>query len=152
MMGGMFGGAAGVAGGGGTTGTTSGSSNDVVSIGIKQNASQNAQGMAPEGQAVRLSLQQGQTAEAQIQLQGGRCYTLIGGSTPGVLETQIIVTMPSPLQNQVLGQNAAGMNPMPVVWGGGNCYRSPSPIPMPVRVEVTMKTGTGTIGIQPYSK
>ena len=71
---------------------------------------------------------------------------------PGVFETEIKVTMPAPLTTQVLGQNAAGPNPMPVVWGGGNCYTTPSPIAMPVRLEVTMKQGAGTIGIQPYAK
>jgi len=86
-------------------------------------------------------------------LAGGKCYTLIGASTPGVFETEVVVTMPAPLNNQVLGQNAAGMNPMPVVWGGGQCYRSQVPFgAMPVTVRVTMKSGQGTVGIQPYAK
>ena len=150
MVGGVLGGLSGTATGGGGTGTGS-SSTDPVAIGVRNSASQNAQGMNPDGEMVRLQLQQGQTAEAQINLQAGRCYTLIGASSLGVLETEIIALMPG--VNQELGRNAAGMNPMPVVWGGGNCYKSPMPIgAMPVTLRVTMKSGAGTIGIQPYAK
>jgi hypothetical protein len=150
---GMVGAVLGGLGGTATTGTGGGANPaDPISIGIQSNASQNAPGMNPDGSMVKLSLQQGQTSEGQVTLQPGKCYTLIGASSIGVLETEIKVTMPAPLNTQVLGQNAAGMNPMPVVWGGGNCYRSPSPIAMPVRLEVTMKSGAGTIGIQAYSK
>ena len=144
-LGGLLGGASGTATGGGTT-----SSTDPVAIGIKQNASQNAPGMTAEGNAVRLQLQQGQMQEAQINLQGNRCYTLVGASTPGVFETEVIVLIPG--VNQEVGRNAAGMNPMPTVWPGANCYRSPSPVGMPVTVRVTMKMGQGTVGLQPYSK
>jgi hypothetical protein len=108
--------------------------------------------MKPDGSLLKLTLQQGQTSDGQFNLQPGKCYTLVGASMPGVIEVAIKVTMPSPLQQQVLGQNDAGPNPMPVVWGGGNCYRSPAPMAMPVRLEVTMKSGAGTIGIQPYAK
>jgi len=126
--------------------------NDAIALGIQGSAAQNAAGMQPAGSAVRLNLQQGQTSEGQFTLEPGKCYTLIGASNPGVIETSIKVTMPAPLQTQVLGQNASGPNPMPVVWGGGNCYRSPAPIAMPVRLEVTMGMGAGQIGIQPYAK
>jgi len=146
MVGAVLGGIGGGTGGDGTNAA------DPIAIGIRNNASQNAPGMNPDGSMVKLSLQQGQTSEGQVTLQPGKCYTLVGASSIGVLETEIKVTMPAPLTQQVLGQNAAGMNPMPVVWGGGNCYRSPSPIAMPVRLEVTMKSGAGTIGIQAYSK
>ncbi len=149
MMGAVLGGLGGAATG--TDGSTP-SATDPISIGIQQNASQNAPGMVPDGSVVRLTLQQGQTSEGQITLQPNKCYTLVAASMPGVFEAEIKVTMPAPLTTQVLGQNAAGMNPMPVVWGGGNCYRTPSPIAMPARLEVTMKSGAGTIGIQPYSK
>jgi hypothetical protein len=126
--------------------------NDAIALGIQGSATQNAPGMQPAGSAVRLNLQQGQTSEGQFTLEPGKCYTLIGASNPGVIETSIKVTMPAPLQTQVLGQNASGPNPMPVVWGSGNCYRSPAPIAMPVRLEVTMVMGAGQIGIQPYAK
>lgn len=130
----------------------SGGPNDAIAIGIQANAQQQAPGMQPAGSAIRLNLQQGQVSEGQFTLEPGKCYTLVGASNPGVIETSIKVTMLAPLQTQVLGQNAAGPNPMPVVWGGGNCYRTPSPIAMPVRLEVKMVTGAGQIGIQPYAK
>ena len=151
-LGGILGGLSGTATGGtGTTGGTASTGSDVVAVGIRTNASQNAQGMNPDGQMLRLSLSQGQTQEAQINLQAGRCYTLIGASTPGVFEAEIIALMP--VTNQELGRNASGMNPMPVVWGGGNCYRSPMPMgAMPVTLRVTLKSGSGTLGIQPYAK
>lgn len=142
---GTLGGATG-GGGGGAGGV------DPISLGIQHNAAQNAPGMQPVGSLLRLNLQQGQTSEGQVQLQPGKCYTLVGASMPGVIETSIKVTMPAPLQQQVLGQNDAGPNPMPVVWGGANCYTSPAPLPMPVRLEVTMVQGAGQIGIQPYAK
>lgn len=146
MIGGVLGGLGGT-GGTGTGGT------DAISLGIQHNASMNAKGMQPIGQAVRLNLQQGQTQEAQIQLTGGKCYTLVGASNPGVIEVQIQVTMPAPMTQQVLGQNDAGPNPMPVVWPNEKCYQvPPSPVPIPLRLAVTMKQGVGMIGIQPYGK
>ena len=139
---------------GGMVGAVLGGSgpNDAIAMGIQTSAQQNAAGMQPAGSAVRLNLQQGQASEGQFTLEPGKCYTLIGASNPGVLETAIKVTLPAPLQTQVLGENAPGPNPMPVVWGAGNCYRSPSPLPIPVRLEVKMVTGAGQIGIQPYAK
>lgn len=150
MVGGVLGTLGGAATGGGTGGGAGGA--DPISLGIQHNASQNAPGMQPEGQMVRLTLQQGQTSEGQFQLQPGKCYTIVGASMPGVIETAVKITMPAPLTTQVLGQNASGPNPMPVVWGGGNCYRTPSPIAMPVRLEVTMVSGAGAVGLQPYAK
>jgi len=150
MVGAVLGQMGGAATGGGATG--GGGAADPITLGIQHNASQNAPGMQPVGSMVKLTLQQGETSEGQFQLQPGKCYTLVGAAMPGVIETAIKVTMPAPLTTQVLGQNAAGPNPMPVVWGGGNCYKTPSPIAMPVRLEVTMKQGAGTIGIQPYAK
>ncbi len=150
---GMVGGVLGSLGGAAAGGTTGGAgSTDPISLGIQHNASQNAPGMKPDGSMVKLTLQQGQMSEGQFNLAPGKCYTLVGASMPGVFEVAIKVTMPAPLTTQVLGQNPAGANPMPVVWGGGNCYRSPSPLAMPVRLEVKMVRGAGTIGIQPYSK
>jgi hypothetical protein len=143
MLGGVGGAAPANGGSGGT---------DLISVGIQQSAQANAPGMRADGSAVRLQLSQGQTSEGQIQLQAGKCYTLIAASNPGVLEVSIKVTMPSPMQAQVLGESEAGMNPMPTVWKG-NCYKSPLPMgAMPARVEVTMKSGSGMIGIQPYAK
>ena len=150
-LGGLVGGVLGTLGGA-ATGGGSVPGADPVALGIQHNASQNAPGMTAEGSVLKMSLQQGQTSEAQITLQPNKCYTLVGASMPGVLEVGIRVTMPKPLDQQVLGQNDAGPNPMPVVWPGANCYRNPAPIAMPVRVEVTMKSGAGTIGLQPYSK
>ena len=152
MVGAVLGTMGGAATGGGATGGGGAGAADPISLGIQHNASQNAPGMTPVGSMVRLTLQQGQTSEGQFQLEPGKCYTLVAASMPGVFETEIKVTMPAPLNTQVLGQNAAGPNPMPVVWGGGQCYTSPAPMAMPVRLEVTMKSGAGTIGIQPYAK
>jgi len=150
-LGTMIGGVLGTLGGGGGTGGNTG--NDAISLGIQQNASMNAKGMRPDGSMVRLNLQQGQTSEGQIQLAGGKCYTLVGASMPGVIEVVIQVTPPAPMNTQILGQNDPGPNPMPVVWPNEKCYQvPPSPIPVPLRLQVTMKQGMGQIGIQPYSK
>jgi len=148
MLGGVLGGLGGQpSSSGSATGGT-----DLISVGIQQSAQANAPGMRADGTTVRLQLSQGQTSEGQIQLQAGKCYTLIAASNPGVLEVSIKVTMPAPMQTQVLGESEAGMNPMPTVWKG-NCYKSPLPMgAMPARLEVTMKSGSGMIGIQPYAK
>jgi hypothetical protein len=148
MVGGIMGGlGGGSTGGGGSPGT------DPIAVGIQQNASQNAPGAKPDGQILRLQLQQGQVGEGQLQLGPGKCYTLVGASTLGVLETIVKVTAPAPAQGQVLGQNDPGVNPMPVVWPKDKCYRSQLPMgSMPIRVEITMKQGAGTVGVQLYGK
>lgn len=149
-LGGMIGGVLGTLGGG-AAGT--GSATDPIALGIQHNATMNAKGMQAAGAIVNMNLQQGQTSEGQIQLAGGKCYTLVGASMPGVIEVVIQVTPPAPMNTQVLGQNDAGPNPMPVVWPNERCYQvPPSPVPIPLRLQVTMKQGMGQIGIQPYAK
>ena len=150
-LGTMIGGVLGTLGGG--AGGTGNPATDPISLGIQHNASMNAKGMQPVGSMVRLNLQQGQTSEGQVQLTGGKCYTLVGASMPGVIEVAIQVTMPAPMTSQVLGQNDPGPNPMPVVWPNERCYQvPPSPVPIPLRLQVTMKQGAGKLGIQPYAK
>ncbi len=149
VVGGLLGGLGGMTGGaGGNTAT------DPISIGIQSNASQNAKGMTKVGQAIRLTLQQGQTQESQVNVPAGKCTTLVAASMLGVLEVSIQATLPAPMQQQVFGQNDPGPNPMPVVGANEKCFTIPGMpgMAIPVRVAVTMKQGSGQIGIQVYQK
>lgn len=140
VVGGLLGGL-----GGGVAGA------DPLSAGIQYNAQQNAPGMRADGSPVKLTLSQGQTAEGQVTLQPGKCYTLVGASMPGVLDVSVKATYPVPLQGQVLGQSTQS-GPMPVVFAKEACFRNAAPIGMPIRIEVQMKQGSGQVAIQPYSK
>lgn len=144
MVGGMVGGLLGGLGGG-VPGA------DPLSTGVQYNAQANAPGMRADGQPVKLQLSQGQTAEGQVTLQPGKCYTLVGASMPGVLDVAVQATFPAPMQQQVLGQNE-GTGPMPVVWPKEKCYRSSLPMAAPIRIAITMRSGSGMVAIQPYSK
>lgn len=137
--------------GGMVGGILGGMGGDPLAAGISYNAQQNAPGMRAEGSPVKLQLGQGQTAEGQITLNPGKCYTLVGASMPGVLDVTVQATMPAPLQSQVLGQNS-NTGPMPIVWPKDGCYRHALPMPMPIRIAVTMKSGSGMVAIQPYVK
>lgn len=137
--------------GGMVGGILGGMGGDPLAAGISYNAQQNAAGMRAEGSPVKLQLGQGQTAEGQITLNPGKCYTLVGASMPGVLDVTVQATMAAPLQSQVLGQNS-NTGPMPIVWPKDSCYRHALPMPMPIRIAVTMKSGSGMVAIQPYVK
>jgi hypothetical protein len=106
------------------------------------------------GPAIAGQFQQGQSLEGQVQMNPGRCYTIVGAGLPQVteLDIQVLPTMQLPgmgspvlAQDQTTGSTA-------VVGGNPNCFKWPAPMAAPVRVVVTVRAGSGPAAAQVYEK
>jgi hypothetical protein len=125
----------------------------LAGIVIQGAAGNDARGMQPEGSAFAGNFQQGQTLEQSLQLEPGKCYTVVGAGGPGITELDVqIVAQPAPIiPPQVVAQdNQTGPNA--TLGGGGNCFRNPSPVGIPAKVVVTARTGGGIAVAQIYKK
>ena len=115
-------------------------------------AQQSAPGAKAIGSPIAGQFQQGQSLEGQVQMQNGKCYTIIGAGLPPVANLDISLSplalmpgLPSPIlaQDQTVGANA-------VIGEKTTCYRPL--IPAPMKVTVTVSQGSGIAAVQVYEK
>jgi hypothetical protein len=115
-------------------------------------AQQNAPGAKPIGSPIAGQFQQGQTLEGQVQMQSGKCYTVIGVGLPPIqnLDIQLAPFMPvAGLPAAVVAQDQT-VGPQAIIGEKASCYRSM--FPMPMKVIVTVSQGSGVAAVQVYEK
>ena len=122
-----------------------------LTAGIKMKAQSDAKGMRSHGQLMSAKLAQNGHAQADLVLEPGRCYTIVGFANPGVFAYQINVLTAPPAPPQVLAQSGNN-SPAPTVGPGDQCIKNPFPAPMPVKVDMHVITGQGLVGAQTYRK
>ncbi len=125
----------------------------LAGIVIQGAAGNDAKGMQPEGSAFAGNFQQGQTLEQGLQLEPGRCYTVVAAGGPGIteLDVQIVVqTVPMMPPMPMAQDNTTGPNA--TLGGGGNCWKNASPVGLPAKVIVTARQGGGMAVAQIYKK
>jgi hypothetical protein len=110
-------------------------------------------GAKPLGSPIVGNFGQGQTLEGQLQLQPGKCYTIVGAGVPPVseLNIQLIAVMPIPGMVPVLAQDS-DQGPQAVLGRKPNCYKWPLPMGAPVKVVLTVAGGSGLAAAQVYEK
>ena len=110
-----------------------------------------APGMSREGAPMAATFQTGQTMEQVIQLQSGRCYTVLAaGPTVQAWDfSLILVANPVPVQPVLLHEAATGTPA--AMSGGGNCFKWSWP-PVTARVVVQVTQGGGIAVAQLYGK
>ena len=121
---------------------------------LNQMAATEAPGAQPLGSVMAGNFQQGQTLQAQIQMQPGKCYTVVAAALIPVTEVNIQLTAVTPVpglsspilaQDQSTGLQAVlGQNP--------NCYKWAWPVAGPVNVVLTVAGGSGLAAAQVYVK
>jgi hypothetical protein len=106
------------------------------------------------GPAIAGQFQQGQSLESQVQMNPGRCYTVVGAGLPQVqeLDIQILPAMQMPGMGAPVMAADQTTGPTSVVGGNPNCFKWPMPMAAPVRVVVTVKAGSGPAAAQVYEK
>ncbi|MFO0593440.1 MAG: hypothetical protein U0441_38215 [Polyangiaceae bacterium] len=123
---------------------------DVILGGL---ATQEAPGAQADGSAFAGQFAEGQTLEQPINLQPGKCYTIIGMSVGGVQELDILIQgQLAPLPPTTLAQdNTTGPN---ATLGGkaAGCWKNPSPLPIPAKVVLRVTKGSGIAGAKVYMK
>ena len=120
---------------------------------LNQLATAEAPGAKPVGSAIVGNFQQGQSLEGSLQLNPGKCYTVVGAGLPPVtdLNVQLVAITPLPGMSPILAQDQ-DVGPQAVLGRKPNCYKWPMPIGAPVKVLVTVAGGSGLAAAQVYEK
>jgi hypothetical protein len=110
-------------------------------------------GAKPLGSLVAGNFSAGSSLESQIQLQPGKCYTVVGAGLPGVneLNLQFIAISPLPAMSPVLAEDKS-TGPQAVLGQKPNCYKTIVAWPVPVKLVVTVASGSGIAGAQVFEK
>jgi hypothetical protein len=117
-------------------------------------AAQSAPGAKPVGTAIGGNFQQGQVLESQVQMNPGKCYTVVGAAMPTVqnLDIELVPLMPVPgLASPIMAADQS-QGPTAVVGGNPNCFKWALPVGGPMKVIVRVSAGQGMAGAQVYEK
>jgi len=110
-----------------------------------------APGMSRDGSPMAATFQPGQTMEQVIQLQTGRCYTVVAaGPTVQAWDFSLIL-MTNPLPVTPVLAHEAQTGSTAALAGGGNCFRW-NWLPAQARVVVSVTQGGGIAVAQVYGK
>jgi hypothetical protein len=115
---------------------------------------QYAPGAKPVGAAISGNFQQGQTLEGQVQMNPGKCYTIIGVGAPTIqnLDIELVPVMPIPgLASPVMAADQTTASTA-VVGASPNCFKWALQIGAPMKVVVRVSAGQGMAGAQVYEK
>jgi hypothetical protein len=118
---------------------------------LNQTAGSMAPGMSREGAPMAATFQTGQTMEQVIQLQTGRCYSVVAsGPTVGAWDFQLVmVANPLPVQPVLAHETATGQTA--ALAGNGQCFKW-NWLPTNARVIVQVTSGGGIGVAQVYGK
>jgi hypothetical protein len=111
-------------------------------------------GAQPVGSAIAGNFQTGQSLETQIQMNPGKCYTVVGVALPPATDLDIqivpVAAIPGLPAAVMAADNSVGTTA--VVGAKPNCFKWALPMGAPVKVIVTMKEGSGMAAAQVYEK
>ncbi len=102
------------------------------------------------GPAIYGNFSPGQCMEMQVQLQPGRCYTVVGAGGPGVQNLDVKFVPPIPNAPPVAEDQTQGSQA--VLGGKPNCFQGAPFMPTPMNLVVRVTAGQGPVGVQLYEK
>ena len=110
-------------------------------------------GAKPVGSTIVGNFQQGQKIEKQVQLQPGKCYTVVAAGVPPVTEVnvQFLAVTPVPGMAPVLAQDQ-DTGSQAVLGKQPNCYKWAAPFSAPVNLALIVPAGSGLAAAQVYEK
>jgi hypothetical protein len=117
-------------------------------------AAQNAPGAKALGAAIAGNFQQGQVLETQVQMNPGKCYTVVGAAVPTVtnLDIELVPLMPVPgLASPVVAADQT-QAATAVVGAAPNCFKWAWPVAGPMKVVVRVSAGQGMAAAQVFEK
>ncbi|MDI1443917.1 hypothetical protein [Polyangium sp. 6x1] len=124
----------------------------VATLALQGLAASEAPGMQPDGQPFAAQFQEGQVLEQAINIEAGKCYSVIASGV-GIqqLDVQLVLSA-APLPPQVLAQSN-GQGATAILGGKANgCFKNPLPIGGPGKVIVKATRGAGLAAAQIYKK
>ncbi len=111
-------------------------------------------GAKPVGSAIAGNFQQGQSLEAQVQMNPGKCYTIVGVGLPPVTNLDIAlvpaVAIPGLPAATMAADNTVGANA--IVGDKPNCFKWAFPMSGMMKVVMTVSQGSGVAAAQVFEK
>ena len=111
-------------------------------------------GAKPVGSAIAGNFQQGQSLEAQVQMNPGKCYTIVGVGLPPIANLDIslipAVAIPGLPMATMAADNTVGANA--IVGDKPNCFKWALPMSGMMKVVMTVSQGSGVAAAQVYEK
>jgi len=115
-------------------------------------AQSEAPGAQPDGSAFGGSFQEGQSLEQPINIQAGKCYTIIAAGMGPQVEIQL-VAQPAPMFPATVLAQSQGAGPTAVIGGkAAGCFKNPLPFGGPAKIILKAARGAGMAGAQVFSK
>jgi hypothetical protein len=112
-------------------------------------------GAKPVGAAIAGNFQQGQSLESQIQMNPGKCYTVVGVALPPATELDIalVPVLPIPgLPSPTLAADVNSKGTTSVVGAKPDCVKWAWPMSGMVKVVMTVSQGSGVAAAQVFEK
>jgi hypothetical protein len=115
---------------------------------------QHAPGAKAVGSAIAGNFQQGQSLEAQVQMNPGKCYTVIGVGLPPVANLDISLVPALPIPGLPAATMAADntVGSTAIVGDKPNCFRWALPMSGMMKVVMTVSQGSGVAAAQVFEK
>jgi hypothetical protein len=111
-------------------------------------------GAKPVGSAIAGNFQQGQSLEEQIQMNPGKCYTVVGVGLPPVQNLDIslvpAIALPGLPAAAMAADNTVGANA--IVGEKPNCFKWALPMSGMMKVIMTVSQGSGVAAAQVFEK
>ena len=118
---------------------------------LRELARKELTGATEDGTAFAGQFMQGQILDQPVQLQPGRCYSVVGIGI-GITELDIELIIHQPPAPEFLAAQDNTTGPQAVLGGGQNCFRNPLPIGGPGIVRLRATGGNGVVLAQIYSR
>jgi hypothetical protein len=121
---------------------------DAILTGLAQ---QEAAGQ-PEGTAFAGQFAEGQILEQPINLQPGKCYSVVAASVGAVTELDVMLQAQlPPLPASTVAQDQ-GSGPTATLGGKAGCWKYPLPVAAPAKVVLRVTKGNGMAAAKVYMK
>jgi hypothetical protein len=112
-----------------------------------------APGAHPDGGVFAGQFQEGQVLEQPINVQAGKCYTVVAGGM-GISQLDIqLVAQPMPMMPPTVLAQSQTQGPQATLGGKSTgCWKNPLPIGGPAKIVLKATRGSGMAAAQVYSK
>ena len=106
------------------------------------------------GSAIAGNFQQGQTLEAQVQMNPGKCYTVVGVGLPPVTNLDISLVPALPIPGLPAATMAADntVASTAIVGDKPNCFKWAFPMSGMMKIVMTVSAGSGVAAAQVFEK
>lgn len=111
-------------------------------------------GAKPVGSALAGNFQQGQSLEAQVQMNPGKCYTIVGVGVPTITDLNIalVPTIAIPGMPAATAAADSTVGPNAIVGEKPNCFKWALPVGGMMKIVMTVAGGQGVAAAQLYEK